>query len=140
VAAAISWVAYSVLQKRWPTALGPGERLVATIAGGHVLLLPFTLWEALAQPVPPLTAKAAGLVLAAAVVPGVLSYGAYAVLQRELGASRTALMLYLTPIYGPLLAWALLGEVPQVPRGGRGADPAQHRAGHQALAFHVMRW
>jgi drug/metabolite transporter (DMT)-like permease len=114
VAAAISWTAYSVLQKRWPTALGPGERLVATIAGSMLLLIPFTVWEALAQPVPPLTAKAAGLVLAAAVIPGVLSYGAYAVLQRELGASRTALMLYLTPIYGPLLAWALLGEVPQM--------------------------
>jgi hypothetical protein len=47
------------------------------------------------------------------VLPGVLSYGAYSFLQRELGAARTALMLYLTPVYAPLLAWLLLGEVPQ---------------------------
>ena len=30
-ACAISWTAYSVLLKRWPSALGPGERLVAII-------------------------------------------------------------------------------------------------------------
>jgi hypothetical protein len=46
VAAALSWVAYSVLLKRWPSALGPGERLVAIIAGGLLVLLPFTLLEA----------------------------------------------------------------------------------------------
>ena len=50
--------------------------------------------------------------LVAAVVPGVLSYGAYSYLQRELGASRTAMMLYLAPVYGALLGWLLLGELP----------------------------
>lgn len=112
VAASASWVAYSVLLKHWPSALGPAERLVATSAGGLVVLLPFTLAEALWQPTQP-SWPAAGLVLAAAVVPGVLSYGAYSFLQRELGASRTALMLYLTPVYAPLMAWAALGEVPR---------------------------
>jgi drug/metabolite transporter (DMT)-like permease len=113
VAAALSWTAYSVLLKRWPTQLGPGERLVATSAGGLLLLLPFTVIEALLLPMPPLGMKALGLVLAAAVVPGLMSYGAYSFLQRELGASRTALMLYLTPVYAPLLAWLTLGEVPR---------------------------
>jgi drug/metabolite transporter (DMT)-like permease len=46
------------------------------------------------------------------VLPGVLSYGAYSYLQRELGASRTALIMYLGPVYGPLGAWAVLGEAP----------------------------
>jgi drug/metabolite transporter (DMT)-like permease len=113
VAAATSWTAYSVLLKHWPTALGPGERLVATIAGGMVTLLPFTLIEAITTPAPPLGLKGWGLILAAAVIPGVLSYGAFSFLQRELGAARTALMLYLTPVYAPLMAWALLGEVPR---------------------------
>ena len=112
VAAASSWVAYSVLLKHWKTDLGPGERLVATCAGGLLVLLPFTLAEAWVAPTPPSWA-AAGLVLAAAVLPGVLSYGAYSYLQRELGAARTALMLYLTPVYAPLLAWGVLGEVPR---------------------------
>ena len=112
VAAAISWTLYSVLLKRWPSALGPGERLVAIIGGGLLVLVPTTVAEALLTPVPPFGWGATGLVLLAAVVPGVLSYGAYSYLQRELGASRTAMMLYLAPVYGALLAWLLLGEVP----------------------------
>ena len=111
--AAASWVAYSVLLKHWPAALGPGERLVATCAGGLVVMLPFTLAEAWLLPAPAPAGKALGLVLAAAVLPGVLSYGAFSFLQRELGAARTALMLYLTPVYAPLLAWLVLGEVPR---------------------------
>ena len=113
VAAATSWVAYSVLLKWWPTELGPGERLVATCVGGLLVMLPFTIAEALLLPPPAPLGSALGLVLAAAVLPGVLSYGAYSFLQRELGAARTALMLYLTPVYAPLLAWLLLGEVPR---------------------------
>ena len=33
--------------------------------------------------------------------------------QRELGAARTGLILYLGPIYAALTAWMLLGEQPQ---------------------------
>ncbi len=112
-AAAASWTAYSVLLKRWPSALGPGERLVAIIGGGLVVLLPTTLLEAALSSTPAFSPGALLFVLLAAVVPGVLSYGAYSLLQRELGASRTAMMLYLAPVYGTLLAWAVLGEVPQ---------------------------
>jgi drug/metabolite transporter (DMT)-like permease len=112
IAAAASWTLYSVLLKRWPSALGPGERLVAIIGGGLLVLLPTTLLEATLMPTPPFGWGAAGLVLLAAVLPGVLSYGAYSYLQRELGASRTAMMLYLAPVYGALLAWLVLGEVP----------------------------
>ena len=112
VACALSWTAYSVLLTWWPSKLGTGERLVAIIAGGLVALLPFTLLEAWISPGPPLGWHAAALVVLAAVLPGVLSYSAYSYLQRELGAARTALMLYLAPVYGALLAWALLGEVP----------------------------
>ena len=111
-AAAASWTAYSVLLKRWPSALGPGERLVAIIGGGLLVLVPTTLIEAVFTTTPPFTWPAVGLVLLAAVLPGVLSYGAYSYLQRELGASRTAMMLYLAPVYGALLAWGLLGEAP----------------------------
>jgi drug/metabolite transporter (DMT)-like permease len=112
VACALSWTAYSVLLTWWPSKLGTGERLVAIIAGGLVALLPFTLAEAWLSSGPPLGLHAAALVVLAAVLPGVLSYSAYSYLQREMGAARTALMLYLAPVYGAGLAWALLGEVP----------------------------
>ena len=112
VAAAVSWAAYSVLLRLWPSSLGPFERLVVIVLGGVVVLLPFTLlewWVAHRHPFGP---QAALLVVLAAVLPGVLSYGAYSFIQRELGASRTSLMLYLAPVYGAVLAWLVLGEVP----------------------------
>lgn len=111
-AAAAAWTAYSVLLRRWPSALGPAERLLAIIVGGLVCLAPATLIEALSGPTPALGWRAAALVGVAALLPGVLSYAAYSFLQRELGVARTALMLYLGPIYGALGAWWLLGEVP----------------------------
>ena len=111
--AAASWVAYSVLLRQWPSSLGPAQRLVAIIGGGLLVLLPFTLVEWWLMPRHPFGAKAATLVLLAAVLPGVLSYGAYSFMQRELGAARTALMLYLTPVYGALGAWLVLGETPR---------------------------
>ena len=112
LAAAASWTAYSVLLKRWPSALSPTARLAATAAGGLLVLLPFTLHEAMTQPALPWTGRALALVALAAVLPGVLSYGAYALLQRELGAARTALLLYLAPVYGGAMAWWILGERP----------------------------
>ena len=114
VAAAIAWTAYSVLLKHWPSALGPGERLAAIIAGGVVTLLPATVWEWLTvPPLPtPFGMQALMLIVLGAVLPGVLSYGAYSLLQRELGAARTALMQYLAPVYGAFGAWWVLGEAP----------------------------
>jgi drug/metabolite transporter (DMT)-like permease len=112
VAAALSWTGYSVLLKRWPSALSPAARLAAICAGGLVVLAPFLVLEALTQPPLPWTGAALGLVLLAALLPGVLSYGAYAYLQRELGAARTALLLYLSPVYAALAAWWVLGEAP----------------------------
>ena len=112
VAAAVSWVAYSVLLKHWSSRLGPAQRLVAIIVGGLVVMLPFTLLEWALMPRHPFSGAALGLVVLAAVVPGALSYGAYSFMQRELGASRTALMLYLAPVYGAAGAWLVLGEQP----------------------------
>jgi drug/metabolite transporter (DMT)-like permease len=112
VAAAVSWVAYSVLLKRWPSVLSPAARLAAIIAGGVVVLLPFTLAEAWWTTTPPWGWQAAALVTLAAVLPGVLSYTAYSYLQRELGAARSALLLYLAPVYGGIGGWLVLGERP----------------------------
>lgn len=110
--AAISWTVYSVLLRRWSSVLSPAARLAAIIGGGMIVLLPFTAWEAAAGLWLPFTPAALGLIVLAAVLPGVLSYTAYSYLQRELGASRTALLLYLAPVYGAFNAWLFLGERP----------------------------
>jgi drug/metabolite transporter (DMT)-like permease len=111
--AAVSWTAYSLLLARWRSALAPLPRLAAIAAGGVVVLLPFTLLEAVLTPTPALGPQAWGLIVLAALLPGVFSYGAYALMMRELGPARSALVLYLAPLYGALLSWLLLGQPPQ---------------------------
>ena len=116
VLAAIAWTGYSLGLKFWPSRLPPLQRLALIMAGGVLVMVPLTLAEWLFWPAPAAAGtsgaalKALGLVVLAAVVPGALSYGAYTLLQRELGAARTALMLYLGPVYGALLGWLFLGE------------------------------
>ena len=113
VAAALAWTAYSLLLRLWPSRLGTAERLVAIAGGGVLVLLPFTALEWLLVPPPPFSLQAVGLVVAAAVLPGMLAYLAYSFMLRELGAGKTALVLYLGPVYAAFTAWLLLGETPQ---------------------------
>lgn len=110
LAATLSWTVYSVLLKKWPSPLGPGARLAVISLAGVLVLLPFTVWEALHNPLPVLTAEGFGLALAAAVLPGYGAYLAYSVMQHELGAAQVSVVLYLSPIYAAVMAWLTLGE------------------------------
>jgi drug/metabolite transporter (DMT)-like permease len=104
------WAAYSVLLRAWPSAFGAVARLTLIACGGIVVLIPFTLWEAWAWlPTEP-SWRAAGLVLAAALLPGAGAYWAYSTMQRVLGAARVGVVLYLGPIYSAAVGWAVLGE------------------------------
>lgn len=113
LAAAVSWVAYSVLQQRWPTVLTPAQRLAASTAGGVLVLIPFTLLEVWALAPAPPSMRGLGLAVLAGVVPGFLAYQAYGFMLRELGAARAGLVMYLSPVYAALIAWLALGELPQ---------------------------
>jgi drug/metabolite transporter (DMT)-like permease len=116
VSASLSWTAYSILLKYWPSALNPPLRLAAVTAGGLVVLLPFTLVEYFVWPF--ITApndlwiswQGVGLMVLAAVFPGVLAYQSHSFLLKELGAARTSSMLYLGVIYAAVIAWLVLGE------------------------------
>lgn len=109
-AAAGSWVAYSLLLQVWKTALTPVERLCASCAAGVMILAPFAAVEWMRSG--PMTWKAGQLIVLAALLPGLISYLAYAFMQKELGVARTSLMLYLGPVYAAVLAWIILGEAP----------------------------
>lgn len=109
-AAAVSWTAYSLLLRAWPSAFGALARLTLIACGGVIVLLPFTLWEALYWLPSTLSWQSAGLVLAAALLPGAAAYGAYSFMQRVLGAARVGMVLYLGPIYSAVIAWLVLGE------------------------------
>ncbi len=110
--AAVSWVVYTVLMQRWPSTLGPTPRLAAIIAGGVLVLLPFTLYEAWALQPPPLGAQALWLIVLAALLPSFVSYQAYSYMLRELGVARAGLVMYLSPVYAAGTAWLVLGEAP----------------------------
>ncbi|MGL6112077.1 MAG: DMT family transporter [Rubrivivax sp.] len=111
--AALSWVAYTVLLQRWPSALGPTPRLAAITCGGLLVLLPFTALEAAFSPGPAFSAKALWLIVLAGLLPGFFSYQAYGYMLRELGAARSSLVMYLSPVYAAFTAWLVLGEAPQ---------------------------
>jgi drug/metabolite transporter (DMT)-like permease len=110
VACAFSWAAYALLLRHWPSRLSAQARVAVTALGGSLVLLPFALWELAISPLSPFTLPALGLMLAAAVFPGLGAYWAYSVMQRELGAARVGMALYLGPLYAAVLAWLFLGE------------------------------
>jgi len=108
--AVVCWAAYSLLLRAWPSAFGPVARLTLIACGGIVVLIPFTIWEALAWLPSTLSWRSVGLVLAAALIPGAGAYAAYSFMQRALGAARVGVVLYLGPVYSAAIAWAVLGE------------------------------
>ena len=112
VAATMSWAAYALLQKVWPTTLGSTARLAAICVGGVVSLLPFALWELTLPGLTQWGLPALTMVVVTAVVPGLGAYWIYGWSQKVLGASRVAMALYLGPLYGGLAAWVMLGETP----------------------------
>lgn len=112
VAATISWAAYALLQKMWPSTLGSTARLAAICVGGVVSLLPFAAWELTQPGLTQWGLPAVSMVLLTALVPGLGAYWIYGWAQKVLGASRVAMVLYLGPLYGGLAAWVMLGEAP----------------------------
>ena len=108
--AVLSWTAYSLLLRAWPSAFGSLARLTLIACAGVLVLIPFTLWEAFYWLPSTLSWQSAGLVLAAALLPGAAAYGAYSFMQRVLGAARVSMVLYLGPVYSAAIGWAVLGE------------------------------
>ena len=112
LAATVSWAAYALLQKRWPSPLGATARLAAICVGGTLVLLPPALWEASRPGADVLGGQALLLVVVAALIPGVGAYWIYGWAQKIVGASRVAVALYLGPLYAAVAAWGLLAEPP----------------------------
>lgn len=112
-AAAMSWVFYTILQKRWITRLSDLQRLFCVAIFGVLILCPFSVLEFWRDGSSWLSWRAGTLILAAGFVPSLISYLAYAFLLNQLGASKAALVLYLSPVYSAGLAWLVLGESPQ---------------------------
>ena len=112
--ASACWGLYSVLLKHRPSALDPLTRLCAIAVAGALVLLPFTVGEALLWQGPDLGDwRTWAAWLAVGLVPGLGAYGAYSFCVKELGPARSSVSMYLGPLYVGLLAWLALGESPQ---------------------------
>ena len=111
-AAATCWAIYSVWLRFRPSRLDPLPRLAAITGAGVIVLAPLTVVEAWLVGPPALDWRSVAAVLIVALLPGFGAYQAWSWLMREIGASRTALILYLTPLYNAFLAWLILGEAP----------------------------
>jgi drug/metabolite transporter (DMT)-like permease len=108
--AVICWTIYSLLLRAWPSAFGALARLTLIAAAGILVLLPFTVIEAVAWSPSEWSWRSLALIVAAALLPGAAAYGAYSIMQRELGAARVGVVMYLGPLYSAVLAWLVLGE------------------------------
>jgi len=112
LAATISWAAFALLQKHWPSPLSATARLATICVFGVLTLLPFAAWELTEPGLLVWGPKAMWLVLAAAALPGLGAYWIYGWAQRIVGASRVAVALYLGPLYASIGAWIMLNEPP----------------------------
>lgn len=110
LAAASAWAVFSVLLRRWQSPLSVTARLAVISAAGCLVIVPFAAYEVWTAQASALTTRGCGLAVVAALLPGYVAFFMNAVLQRELGAARAGLVLYLTPLYSAALAWALLDE------------------------------
>jgi drug/metabolite transporter (DMT)-like permease len=115
VVAVIAWTVYSLVLKHRRSCLSPFSRGAALTFGGVLLLIPVTIIEsALAWPTVEFDSTGVALAVLAAVVPGFAAYQAYSHMQKELGAAKTSLVMYLGPLYGAVTGWLFLGESPQL--------------------------
>lgn len=109
-AAVLAWTVYSLLLRAWRSQFSPVARLALSAVGGIVVLIPFTIIEAVFWLPSTLSWASVGLVLASALIPGAGAYAAYSLMQRVLGAARVSVVLYLAPLYSAFIGWWVLGE------------------------------
>lgn len=111
VAAVASWGIFSVLLRRQSLPLDSLTFLTTQIAMGTVLLAPVYLIDLLffsggfvlmPSSVPPL--------LYVAIFPGILAYACWNHGVLKVGPARSAMFMYLTPVFAAVLAWLFLGE------------------------------
>ncbi len=108
-----SWTCYSLRLKAIESRFSNLARLALITAGGIVVLVPFTLLEAVVLESWSLTPTGLWYVLLVGIFPGVGAYFCYIYMQQQIGAARTSVVLYLGPLYAALAGWALLDEQPQ---------------------------
>ncbi|WP_116301244.1 DMT family transporter [Alkalilimnicola ehrlichii] len=110
VAAILVWGVYSVLLRRWSIPIHPVGFLTATIAVGTLMLLPVYLLEYALLDGYTLNVAHAPVFLYLAIFPGILAYLFWNHGIAVLGPSRSAMFIYLMPVFAAVLATLFIGE------------------------------
>lgn len=109
LAAVVIWAAYTLMLKRRPADLPPTVTLAASMGLGATFMLPVTI----------LTLPSAHLVVSPGVLgamayiivfPSVLAFWLWGYGVARLGPERAGQFVHLMPVFGPVLAMAILGE------------------------------
>lgn len=109
--AALAWAIYSLMVRKGPLMqIGAVPAFTAIAMVGTVLLVPPLFWENIHGGHAPSGVNAWLAVLTLALFPSVLAFILFQYCVKVAGAPVTAIFLYLLPVYGVLLAVALLGE------------------------------
>jgi drug/metabolite transporter (DMT)-like permease len=109
LAAGVSYAVYTAMLRKRPPVHGLSF-LFATFAIGSALLLPFYIAESVHTRPMPLNWHAVLAVGYVAVFASVVAYFCFNRTVELLGANKAGLTVHLVPLFGTLLAVALLGE------------------------------
>lgn len=109
LAATACWAAYTSLLRLRPPC-HPLVLLLATFAIGIAVMLPLSAWELAHGATIRVTPATVGAIVYVAVLPSLVAYILYNAAVRDLGAAAAGQTITLLPLFGALLAAALLDE------------------------------
>ena len=110
VAAVLSWALYSVCLKWRPAELHPLTFIIATVAIGVIVLLPFYIWEVGQGARFRVNLTTVGSALYLGIFPSVLAYIFWNHAVAQVGANKAGQFVYLMPVFGTILSMLFLGE------------------------------
>ncbi|TCS37994.1 drug/metabolite transporter (DMT)-like permease [Paucimonas lemoignei] len=116
ILAASGWALYTILSRRRLLPPLPGTvRLAALAAGGAIVLAPFAVVETVSGAGPDLSDGRLYIALCfLAIVPSLGAYFFFDRLVALRGAASASIAMYMVPLHATLVAWPLLGEIPQL--------------------------
>ncbi len=110
VASSVAWACYNVMGKAVMERRSPVATTAACVFVGTPCIIPFAAYELLAGRTPIFTPAAVGGVLYAGLLVTALGFVVLFWTLSHVRANEAAALMYLQPLAGVFIAWALLGE------------------------------
>jgi drug/metabolite transporter (DMT)-like permease len=110
VLAVVFYALYSVNLHKWVGGVSPFMMMYMTCLGATVAILPFYLAESALMQAVPLDSRVISAILFMAIVPTLIATTMWNVSVGAVGANKASVFINLLPVFGTLLAVALLGE------------------------------